>query len=95
MQAYAKYISAHSLTRLRDTSLSYAVNNIAICLAGEMTDSVLHHLFHPVPELNKLPQTASKEERLKVIIVNLERQHQEVRFVLCARGRLQSRADHC
>ncbi|KAK3072007.1 hypothetical protein LTR53_007595 [Teratosphaeriaceae sp. CCFEE 6253] len=55
-----------------------------------MADGTLNHLFHPIPDLTNLPQPANKEERLQIIIANLEKQHQGVSMLAEARQRLES-----
>lgn len=40
-----------------------------------------NHIFLPIPKLEDSPQPGNKEERLKVIIANLEKHHQDVRYV--------------
>lgn len=37
------------------------------------------HLFHPICDWAQDPQPADKEERLKIIIANLEQAHRETR----------------
>jgi len=39
-----------------------------------------NHFFRPIPALDNLPQPANKEERLRVIIANLEKHHQDVSY---------------
>ncbi|KAK1072022.1 hypothetical protein LTR74_002852 [Friedmanniomyces endolithicus] len=61
-----------------------------------MADSMLPHIFRPIPDLSKMPQPTNREDRLRTIIANLEKHDQDVRYSMLAeaRQRLESlRAD--
>ncbi|EMC96222.1 hypothetical protein BAUCODRAFT_24043 [Baudoinia panamericana UAMH 10762] len=46
-----------------------------------------NHIFRPICDLQNLPQPANREERLKVIITNLEKQQQSARASLLKEAR--------
>jgi len=47
-----------------------------------MADSMLPHIFRPIPDLSELPQPTNREDRLRTIIANLEKHDQDVRYVV-------------
>ncbi|KAK5128131.1 hypothetical protein LTR08_004185 [Meristemomyces frigidus] len=49
------------------------------------------HIFQPIPDLDNLPEPADKEERLRVIIANLDKQHLAVRASILAEAQQQLR----
>ncbi|KAK0322661.1 hypothetical protein LTR54_002877 [Friedmanniomyces endolithicus] len=57
-----------------------------------MADSMLPHIFRPIPDLSELPQPTNREDRLRTIIANLEKHDQDVRYSMLveARQRLKS-----
>ncbi|KAI7272075.1 hypothetical protein KC345_g7135 [Hortaea werneckii] len=42
------------------------------------------HIFQPIPDLNKLQRPISREDRLKIIIANLEKHEQDVKTSIVA-----------
>jgi len=58
-----------------------------------MADSMLPHIFWPIPDLSEMPQPTNREDRLRTIIANLEKHDQDVRCVILP-GRLGSHFAH-
>ncbi|KAK5688247.1 hypothetical protein LTS10_000225 [Elasticomyces elasticus] len=52
-----------------------------------MADNMLQHILRPIPDLNNVPQPKDREERVKIIISNLEQHNQDVRASMLAEAR--------
>lgn len=42
---------------------------------------MLAHIFHPIPSLDSIPQPANREQRLEIMISNLDKQSNAVRYL--------------
>ncbi|KAK5110327.1 hypothetical protein LTR85_001280 [Meristemomyces frigidus] len=53
-----------------------------------------NHIFRPIPSLGSLPEPANKEERLKIIIANLEKHNETVRSSILEEARMKLHSLH-